>query len=108
MIEIVTKGTLTENNLKEMNDKELELTISNDVISRTTQVLNEEIDNFADVDLKEDENGNIQYEVSLVICSTQDIITKSQMQANLMYNYGLTEDQVQAVLNIQLDEFNGF
>ena len=107
MIEIITQGTLTENNLKEMNDKELELAIANDVISRTTQVLNKEIDNLADVDLKEDENGNIQYEVSLVICSTQDIITKNQMQAKLMYNYGLTEDQVQAVLDIQLDEFGG-
>ena len=107
MIEIVTIGTLTEQNLKEMNDKELELTIANDVISRTTKVMNEEIDNLADVNLKENENGDIQYEVSLVICSTQDIITKSQMQANLMYNYGLTEEQVQAVLDIQLDEFGG-
>ena len=108
MIEIMTTGTLTEQNLKEMNDKEIELTIANDIISKTTQIMNEKIDNIADVDIKEKENGDIQYEVSLIFCSAQDIITKNQMQAKLMYNYGLTDEQVQEILDIQLDEFNGF
>ena len=107
MIEIITQGTLTKENLDSMDETTLEQYIANDVIARTTQVMNKEIDNIADVDLKEDENGDVKYEVSLVLCSSQDMITKSQMQAKLMYNYGLTEEQTQEILDIQLDEFGG-
>ena len=62
---------------------------------------------FIGMELNE-ETAKFEYHAELVLCSKNDIITNSQIQAQKLSAYGLTPDQIVDVLDTMTNNTQGF
>ena len=69
----------------------------------------EALDDMAYVDMEYNgEDDKFDIEASLVLCAKNDVATNMQVQAQIMKQYGLEPDQIEAVLNAGINESGGF
>ena len=108
MIESITKRTISSEDIEKLSEDEIEQSIQNNIIMDSISVLKDNINNIVDIDLIPNDDDGFTYETSIIFCSTNDIISKSQIQARMMTDYGLTQEQIDKILEIQVQEMNGF
>ena len=69
----------------------------------------EALDDMAFVDMKLNHEKNVfEIEASLVLCAKNDLATNMQMQAQRMKEYGFTDEQVEEILNMGIENTGGF
>ena len=108
MIESITRKTISSEDIENLSEDEIEKSIRAYVLDNAITVLSQNIETITDLELEPDDNGNFTYEASVVFCNVNDIISKSQIQARMMADYGLTQEQIDKILEIQVQEMNGF
>jgi hypothetical protein len=86
----------------------MEKIVSNDIMIEVCDKLKNRIDDIVDVEIEPREDGGFEFTSSLVLCNANDIITKSQIQAQLMRDFGLDQEDIDKVLEVQVISMNGF
>ncbi len=109
MTEISWEETIEHGTVVAFNSDELEKMISQKIASGLASEMEKHIENMSFIDMKINEDtGNFDIKAELVLCSKSDIITNSEIQAQKLAGYGLTENQILDVLETQLEENGGF
>ena len=108
MTEVIAEGVLPNDITKE-GEEAVTKFLTNDIIIVMGNKIRENIDDIVDVDMSYNPvMHEYEYKMSFVLCSEQDVITTSQIMARRMADFGLNDDQIEEVINIQIDSFGGF
>jgi len=109
MIEIDFNTNITQDKIKGQSADELEDFIASEIAYGLSVEMKKHIDEMSFIDMQwNEEEERFDITAELVLCSKQDIVTNAEIQAQLMANYGLTEEQILNVLETQLIDNKGF
>ena len=108
MVEIDFNTNITQDKIKGQSADELEDFIASEIAYGLSVEMKKHIDEMSFIDLIPNDEGGFKITAELVLCSKQDIVTNAEIQAQLMANYGLTEEQILNVLETQLIDNKGF
>ncbi len=92
-----------------MESDNVELFINNEIKEALIQKIMVALDDMAYVDMNYvDSADGFNIKAELVLCTMKDVETNAQLQAQLMAEYGLEEDQILEVLKLGIDDKSGF
>lgn len=109
MVEIEVDGSFSLDEIKGLNENEVEEILHNEIAKDIVKEIVKEMENMAFIDLEIDEESNMfKYTAEIVICSKQNIITANAMMAQKLASFGLDEEDIVEVLSIQQENSGGF
>ena len=109
MIEVEMSGEIDANVVVAAPVEEVEQMLHEEIGTKLSDQLMKHIDDMAFIDMSlNEETGKFEYKAELVLCSKNDIVTNIQIQAQLMSGFGLTQKQIQEVLETTVQQTEGF
>ncbi len=107
MVEVEIKKSIDSKLVLDSEDAE---ELVNGIIrsSMTKEIFNA-LDNMSFIDMELNENnGTFDIKGSVILCSTQDMSTTAEIQAQMLSQFGMNQDQILQVLSVGIKEHGGF
>ncbi len=109
MVEVEMNGEIDASIVVAAPVEEVEQMLHEEIGTKLSDQLMKHIDDMAFIDMSlNEETGKFEYKAELVLCSKNDIVTNIQIQAQLMSDFGLTQEQIKEVLETAVQETEGF
>jgi hypothetical protein len=107
MVEIQINEEIDSQTVMEAND--VELLVNNEIRDSLVTKIIAALDKMSFLDMSYNEESKMfEIEASVVLCSTQDVATSAELQAQMLSRLGLDEDQILRVLSVGIETHNGF
>jgi len=109
MIEINMHGEIDASIVVAAPVEDVEKMLHEEIGSKLSEQLMAHIDDMSFIDMSLNEETNkFEYQAEVVLCSKNSIVTNIKIQARLMDEYGLGEEQIQNVLSAITMDSKGF
>ncbi len=109
MVEINITDSINENVIMSEPPEKIENIFTDKIRDALLVKMVEALNNMAFVDMEyNEEKSRFDIEASIVLCSSQDMASSVEIQAQKLKDYGLTGDQILDVLTTGIDSLEGF
>jgi len=108
MIEMEVALIVTQNEIRGMDESEVENYLEQKIADKFTEHIKKHLDDMSFLEIDPRDNGDMDITAELVLCSKQHIVTGIERMSVKMAQYGLTDEMILDVLSTSIENTGGF